>query len=123
MKITIPVSVGELIDKITILEIKSMFTDNEYVKKELDELNQIKNTITQYTLEYQIELKKVNENLWKIEDKIRKKEQLQEFVTFLADILKHPDNFVGIDRKKKERHADGSLKLPDTAEHDGLGLA
>ena len=33
MKITIPVSVGELIDKITILEIKALFTDNEYVKK------------------------------------------------------------------------------------------
>ena len=51
------------------------------------------------------------------------KEDLQEFVQFLADILKHPDNFSGVDRKKKERHADGSLKLPDTGEHDGLGLA
>ena len=51
------------------------------------------------------------------------KEDIQEFVTFLADILKHPENFIGIDRKKKERHADGSLKLPDTGEHDGLGLA
>ena len=36
MKITIPVSVGELLDKITILEIKSMFTDDEYVQKELE---------------------------------------------------------------------------------------
>ena len=51
------------------------------------------------------------------------KEDLQEFVQFLADILKHPENFSGVDRKKKERHADGSLKLPDTGEHDGLGLA
>ena len=51
------------------------------------------------------------------------KEELEEFVNFLASILKHPENFIGIDRKKKERHADGSLKLPDTAEHDGLGLA
>lgn len=51
------------------------------------------------------------------------KEELQEFVQFLAEVLKHPENFVGIDRKKKERHADGSLKLPDTGEHDGLGLA
>jgi len=33
MRITIPVSVGELLDKISILEIKSMFTDNEYVLK------------------------------------------------------------------------------------------
>ena len=79
MKIEIPVSVGELIDKITILEIKSMFSDNEYIQKELEELNQIKFTITQYTLEYEVQLKKVNETLWKIEDKIRKKEKLQEF--------------------------------------------
>ena len=43
MKITIPVSVGELVDKITILEIKSLFTDNEYVKKELKELNELQN--------------------------------------------------------------------------------
>lgn len=51
------------------------------------------------------------------------KDELKEFVSFLADILKHPDNFVGVDRKKKERHADGSIKLPDVLEHDGTGLA
>lgn len=79
MRITIPVSVGELIDKITILEIKAFLTDNEYVHKELDELNLIKSTLIQYTLEYEVELKKVNEKLWKIEDKIREKEKLQEF--------------------------------------------
>ena len=79
MRITVPVSVGELLDKITILEIKSMFTDNEYVIKELEELNLIKSTLTQYTLEYEVQLKKVNEELWKIEDKLRKKEKLQEF--------------------------------------------
>lgn len=79
MKITIPVSVGELIDKITILEIKSLFTDNEYVEKELNELIKIKSTLVQFTLEYEIRLKQVNETLWKIEDKLREKEKLQEF--------------------------------------------
>ena len=79
MKITIPVSVGELIDKITILEIKSMFSDNEYIQKELKELKQIKSTITQYTLEDEVKLKEVNQKLWKIEDKLREKEKLQEF--------------------------------------------
>ena len=81
MKITIPVSVGELIDKITILEIKSMFSDNEYIQKELKELKQIKSTITQYTLEDEVKLKEVNQKLWKIEDRLREKEKLQEFVT------------------------------------------
>lgn len=40
--------------------------------------------------------------------------RLTEFANFLADILKHPENFIG---------SDGSLKSPDTREHDGLGLA
>jgi uncharacterized phage infection (PIP) family protein YhgE len=79
MKITIPISVGELLDKITILEIKSMFTNNEYVLKELEELNIIKSTLTQYTLEYEVQLKKVNEELWKIEDKLRTLEKEQRF--------------------------------------------
>ena len=79
MKVTIPVSVGELIDKITILEIKSLFSDSKYIQKELEELNQIKSTITQYTLEYEVQLKKVNETLWKIEDRLREKEKLKEF--------------------------------------------
>ena len=51
------------------------------------------------------------------------KEELKAFCEFLAEILKHPENFIGIDRKPKERHSDGSLKLPDTVDHDGLGLA
>jgi hypothetical protein len=79
MKIMIPVSVGELIDKITILEIKAFLSDDEYIHKELKELNQIKSTLTQCILEYEIQLKKVNEILWKIEDKIRQKEKNQEF--------------------------------------------
>jgi len=79
MRINVPVSAGELIDKITILQIKSFLSDNEYVRKELEELNQIKSTLTQYLLEYEIKLKKVNETLWKIEDKIRQKEKDQEF--------------------------------------------
>ena len=36
MKIVIPISIGELLDKISILQIKSQFTDNSYVIKERD---------------------------------------------------------------------------------------
>ena len=79
MKVTIPVSVGELLDKISILEIKAFITDDEYIHKELNELKKIKSTLTQYTLEHEIQLKKINETLWKIEDNIRQKEQRQEF--------------------------------------------
>lgn len=79
MEILIPVSVGELLDKISILQIKALITNNEYVHKELCKLNKIKSTITQYTLDCEIELREVNETLWKIEDKLRQKEKKQEF--------------------------------------------
>lgn len=106
MNITIPISVGELIDKITILQIKSLFTDSEYVKKELNELNQIKSTLTQYTLEYEVQLKEVNEKLWKIEDQIRHKEKLQEFdaefIQLARDVYITNDKRAEIKRKINE---------------------
>ena len=79
MKVVVPISVGELLDKISILEIKSMFINNEYVIKELEELNQNKNTLKQFTLEYMNELREVNKKLWKIEDELRELEKKQDF--------------------------------------------
>jgi len=106
MKITIPVSVGELIDKITILEIKAFLTDNEYVHKELEELNKIKSTLTQYTLQYEVELKQVNEQLWKIEDKLRKLEEEyrfdDEFISLARQVYITNDKRAEIKRKINE---------------------
>ncbi len=106
MKITIPVSVGELIDKITILEIKSLFTDSKYVAKELEELNKIKDTITSYTMEYMNDLREVNQKLWKIEDKLRKLEKQNrfddEFVELARSVYKNNDKRSMIKRKINE---------------------
>lgn len=88
MKIQVPVSVGELLDKISILQIKSLFTDSEYVKKELQELKLIKSTLTQYTLDHEVQLREVNENLWKVEDKLRQKEKDQEFDQEFIDLAR-----------------------------------
>lgn len=103
MKITVPISVGELLDKISILEIKSLFTNNEYVIKELDELNQIKSTLTQYTLQYEVELKKVNEKLWKIEDRLRELEEEyrfdDEFISLARQVYITNDKRAEIKRK------------------------
>ena len=79
MTINIPVSLGELIDKIAILEIKYLFTNNEHVKNELDDLQKIKESLTQFTLIHEVELKKVNEKLWVVENRIRQKEKLKQF--------------------------------------------
>ena len=106
MKITVPISVGELLDKISILEIKSLFTNNEYVIKELDELNKIKSTLTQYTLQYEVELKKVNEKLWKIEDRLRELEEEyrfdDEFISLARQVYITNDKRAEIKRKINE---------------------
>jgi hypothetical protein len=105
-KITIPVSVGELIDKITILEIKALFTDNEYVKKELKELKEIQNTITEFILNYVIELREVNQSLWKVEDQLRQKEKDQvfdeEFIELARSVYKLNDKRAKIKRQINE---------------------
>ncbi|MGS0997299.1 DUF6165 family protein [Rhodanobacter sp. FW102-FHT14D06] len=81
-----PVSHGELIDKITILEIKSRrMTDDAKlanVRNELDLLNAIwaNDAASRIDIgEERASLLAVNELLWDIEDKIRLKERAQEF--------------------------------------------
>ena len=86
MKINIPVSVGELVDKVTILEIKiKMIKDKSKLKdvrKELDLLKKvfIKKNINLKKIKTDTDnLKKINQRLWFIEDKKRKHEKLKKF--------------------------------------------
>lgn len=81
-----PVSWGEVIDKITILEIKHSRLKDEQalinVRFELDHLNRIftdnfHDSDTIYKLKQ--DLFEVNDNLWEIEDLIRKKERENAF--------------------------------------------
>ena len=78
-----PVSLGELIDKITILEIKQIHMNGVKLKNIDKELKLLKNIIQDKNLKIDIglinNLKRVNKNLWKIEDTIRLKESNQEF--------------------------------------------
>lgn len=81
-----PVSYGELIDKITILEIKSrQITDPAKlanVRNELDLLNATwaNDAASQTDISRErANLLKVNETLWDIEDRIRLKERAQAF--------------------------------------------
>ena len=86
MKINIPVSVGELVDKVTILEIKiKMINDKtklKDVRKELDLLKKVfikKNIDIKKIKSDTDNLKKINQRLWFIEDKKRKHEKLKKF--------------------------------------------
>lgn len=80
------ISYGELIDKITILTIKTeRIRDQEKLKNIYRELEALQQTYIQcisnpdLIIEFQHALKTVNEELWDIEDAIRVKERHQEF--------------------------------------------
>jgi len=77
----VPISVGELIDKITILEIKEeRITDESKrvnVQHELEALRSIE--VPNVSTDLVDELREVNRSLWDIEDAIREKERISEF--------------------------------------------
>jgi hypothetical protein len=80
----VDVSIGELVDKVTILKIKLDKIKSEEklknIKKEYDILNdKMESTGVKEDNPDFIELRKVNEALWDIEDKIRIKEMNKEF--------------------------------------------
>ena len=86
MQITVPVSVGEVLDKITILQIKIAHISDQKklanIQNELDALmplvadDKFKSKRMNKLLK---ELKSVNETLWNIEDDIREKEASKQF--------------------------------------------
>ena len=75
----VPISIGELLDKITILQIKSEKTDNGFVHKELQDLTKIAQELGVFKDEYLEDLKNVNMKLWDIEDNLRELEKLWRF--------------------------------------------
>ena len=81
--INVPISVGELIDKITILEIKKDKLKNLKLKNILKELSFLRTVLEKNNIlipdEIYFQLKSINLKLWDIEDKIRIKEKNKEF--------------------------------------------
>ena len=84
--IHVPVSPGEVLDKITILEIKSeRMTDPEKVANVRVELKLLQETWAANISDDEVirdlhaQLKEINEALWEIEDDIRDKERAKEF--------------------------------------------
>jgi hypothetical protein len=79
MTLSIPVSVGELLDKITILQIKAKHSNNSYITKELNLLTDIAQFNDLYNDFFINELFEVNQKLWNIEDQLREIEKTQTF--------------------------------------------
>lgn len=91
---TVPVSVGELIDKLSILRVKQTKIVNEeklvYVNKEFELLY---NLSSGYLNELEIEslyhkLVEINTNLWEIEDRLREIEIEKRFEGEFIDLAR-----------------------------------
>ena len=118
MKISVPISVGELFDKISILEIKKIKikdkTKIQDIKFELNALKQIltkkrlhkKNNKEQYT-----KLFNINKRLWNIEDKKRSYENSKKFDKAFIELARKV--YLLNDRrakiKNKINHISGSM--------------
>ena len=78
-----PISIGELIDKITILEIKQIYMTGIKLKNINKEMKLLKNILQDKNLEINIDLiknlKKTNKKLWEIEDGKRAAEKNKKF--------------------------------------------
>ncbi len=99
MNIKIPVSPGELVDKITILEIKkkNITSDSKLklIKTELSQLKRISEIMLRSTgkkkssvLAEKKKLKAINKKLWDIENRIRAKEAKQSFDKGFIDLAR-----------------------------------
>ena len=85
-KILSEISTGELLDKISILEIKLEKVRDKIKLKEINKeykiLREVQNSSIKETKKFQIlfkKIKEVNQNLWNIEDKLRICEKNKDF--------------------------------------------
>ena len=111
-EILAPISLGELIDKITILEIKKIHMTGikkTHVNKELELL---RNTLQEKNLEVDMDLvddlKETNNCIWKIEDQIRVKEKKhqfdKEFIELARAVYKNNDRRASLKKEINQKY-------------------
>ena len=129
-EILVPVSFGELLDKIAILQIKSeRMGDPAKLANVRKELSALERTWMAHPaagkdiVELRAQLKEVNERLWDIEDDIRRKEQAQafdaEFVRLARSVYFENDERARI--KKEINLALGSAYVEEKSYQDYRG--
>ena len=110
--IYVPISLGELIDKITILEIKKVHMTGKQLENIDKELKLLKYILQEKNLNVDIylinNLKEVNNSLWKIEDNIRLKESHQEFekefIQLARSVYKENDRRASIKKEINQKY-------------------
>ena len=122
----IEVSVGEVVDKITILQIKKERIKDEiklsHIKKELSILNQTLNESGIQVPIFMIDkLKKINTELWDAEDILRDKESKEvyddEFIKYaIADSVLNDQRFLV--KNEINNHCESNIK--EQKSYEGL---
>jgi hypothetical protein len=107
-----PIAFGELVDKISILEIKrdriSDPAKNANVRRELEVLNAVlaNFALTRGFAELKAQLRRINETLWDLEDEVRKYEREKDFGPLFIDaargIYKTNDRRAAVKRQLNE---------------------
>lgn len=130
MLLHVPLSVGEVLDKVSILEIKSERIGSKAKLKNVNtELTQLRELLTDPIFEQKAvqklfaDLKNVNEMLWDIEDRIREQEAMGAFGERFVDLARAV--YVTNDKraliKKKLNKATGSLLVEEKSYKDYSG--
>ena len=115
----IDVSIGEIVDKVTILLIKlNKIKDAKKLKNIMNEYNLVKVSmeeagILSKSIEF-IELLSINEKLWDIEDKIRLKEKQKmfdsEFIELARSVYHFNDQRYEVKRKINLNHGSNLIE-------------
>jgi len=95
----IPVSLGELLDKITILEIKVLHLRGEGLAHGIQELSLLRQVLGDLAFPMEQErfsdLKSINQSLWTIEDAIRDKERQGQFDAEFVELARQINQAYG----------------------------
>ena len=120
-----PISVGELVDKITILEIKKIKFKEVKLKNILSELKILKKILNSYDFKidriFFKKLKKVNQKLWDIEDSIRIKEMEKafgdDFVQLARSVYLENDKRYLIKKEINDNYKSGIVEEKDYSDY------
>ena len=120
-----PISVGELVDKITILEIKKIKFKEGKLKNILSELKILKKILNSYDFKidriFFKKLKKVNQKLWDIEDSIRIKEMEKafddDFVQLARSVYLENDKRYLIKKEINDNYKSGIVEEKDYSDY------
>lgn len=116
MKITVPISVGDFIDRYSILQIK--YINGLCVHQEMSEYDKARDAFRETSFTHYLSIfLAINERLWKLEDEKRSKDlvvgsgeyvEIAELITHLNDLRfqtkKSADKHFGSEIQEKKSH-------------------